>query len=246
VFGLRSFWDWGHGWVPVEEATATVAGEQLALAKLIPRLRPDAHAAAGALLVVDAGDSGAAGAGEAIVADEHFGLDERAERLALSVESDQFGGMFLLAEGNAGSGIVEDDGLGFNLGAGGGERGFLGFSALEAGKFFILEAIGLRGFKGNFVLDGVGLLWSFHGVELRAEAGGLLAMGGDFAIETGAERLLAGESGRGFGGLALSGGQCGFGLGDLRRKRAQGESETGTLQVDTLQLYEIFNLRFHR
>ena len=107
-----------HGRVPVEEAAATVAGEQLAFAELIPHLWADAHAAAGALLVIDAGETGAAGAEESIVAHKHFGLDERTEGLALSVERGQFGGMFLLAEGDAGAGLVEGNGVGFNLSAG--------------------------------------------------------------------------------------------------------------------------------
>src|SRR5580658_5542794 len=144
VLRLGGLGGWGHGRVPVKEAAATVAGEQLAFAELIPHLWSNAHAAAGALLVVDAGETGAAGAGESIVANKYFGLDERTEGLTLGVESGQFRGMFLLAEGDAGAGLLKDSGLGLNLGAGVGERGLLGFGPLEADKFLILEAFGLR------------------------------------------------------------------------------------------------------
>jgi hypothetical protein len=84
---LRSRGNRRHGRVPVKQAAATVAGEQLALAKLIPHLRTHTHAAAGALLIIDAGDAGAAGAQEPVVANEDFVLDMRAKGFALKVES---------------------------------------------------------------------------------------------------------------------------------------------------------------
>ena len=62
-FGLRRFGGGSHGRVPVKDSAATVAGEQLALAELVPDLRANAHAAAGALLIVGAGQAGAAGGG---------------------------------------------------------------------------------------------------------------------------------------------------------------------------------------
>ena len=60
-FRLRRFGSCGNRRIPVEQAAATVAAEQLALAKLVPDLRAHAHAAAGALLILGAGDAGAAG-----------------------------------------------------------------------------------------------------------------------------------------------------------------------------------------
>jgi len=75
VLGLRLFRGGSHGRVPVEQAAATIAGEQFALAELVPRLGPDAHAAASALLIIYAGQAGAAGAGEVIEAGEQVGLD---------------------------------------------------------------------------------------------------------------------------------------------------------------------------
>jgi hypothetical protein len=195
VLGLGGFWSGGHGRVPVEEAAATVAGEQLAFAKLVPHLGADAHAAAGTLLIFREGEAGATGAGDAVKADEVFGLDERTEGVALSVESGELGGELLVAEGGAGAGFFKGGGEGFDLGTSGGERGFLRLSALQAGELFIFEAIGFRGFEGDFVLDGVGLLGGFYRVELGAETSYLLAVGGDLAIETGAERLLVADGG---------------------------------------------------
>ena len=45
------------------------------------------------------------------------------------------------------------------------------------------------------VLDRVGLGGGLYGIELGAEAGGLLPVAGDFAFETRAEGLLAGDGG---------------------------------------------------
>ena len=109
--GLRLGFGGGrHGRVPIEQAAATVAGEQLALAKLVPGLRANAHAAAGALLIINAGKAGAARGGEAVEADEPLGLDQRAEGFALGVEGGQFGVELLLAEGDAGAGLVQGAG----------------------------------------------------------------------------------------------------------------------------------------
>ena len=67
----------------------------------------------------------------------------------------------------------------------------------------------------DFVLDGLGLVRGLDGVELGAEAGGLLAVVGDLALEAGAQRFFAAEGGRGLGSLALGCRQGGFGLGEL-------------------------------
>ena len=91
-------------------AGATVAGEQFALAELVPHLGTDTHAAAGALLIVNPGEAGAAGAAEAIEADEHIGLDERAEGFALDGKLGQFAVEVGLAKGDAGAGLVEGGG----------------------------------------------------------------------------------------------------------------------------------------
>lgn len=202
---LRGFGSGRHGRVPVEQAGATVACKQLSLAELVPSLWADAHAASGTLLILSTGQAGAAGAGEAIEMGEQVRLDELTKRFSLGVERGQFGTEFLVAEGDAGASFIQYGGLGFHLGAGGGERGLLGFSALQAGKGFVLKAFGLGGCKADFVLDGLGLLRGFYGVELGAEAGGFLAVGGNFALETGAQGFFTGEGVGGFGSLALGG-----------------------------------------
>ncbi len=168
-----------------------------------------------------------------------------AKSFAFGVEGGQLGVELLLAEGDAGANLVQGDGLDFNLGAGCGERGLLGFSALQAGELLVFQAIGFGGFKGDFVLDGGGLLGGFHCIELRAEAGGFLAVAGDLAFQAGAQGLLAAECVRGFGGLVLRLGQYGLGLGDFGRQGARGEGYAGALQIHFLQLYEIFNVRLH-
>ena len=96
------------------------------------------------------------------------------------------------------------------------------------------------------MLDGRGLLGVGHGVELSAEFGGLLAVPGDLAVQAGAQRVFAAERGRGFGGLALRGGQPGMRLGDLRGQRTQLLVEAGAVEIDGLELYEILNEGLHR
>lgn len=135
--GLGGFGRGGHGRVPIDNAAATVAGEQLALAKLVPDLRPDAHSAAHALLIVDAGEACSARGAEAIEAGEPFGLDERAKGFALGVEGFKLSGEFPLAESNASAGFLVSGRLDFNLAARLGEGGFLSFSALETGELLI-------------------------------------------------------------------------------------------------------------
>lgn len=206
VLGLRGFGGGGHGRVPVEQAAATIAGQQFAFAELVPHLGSDAHAATCALLVFRAGEAGAAGAGEAVEANEPFRLNELTKRFAFGIERGQFGGELVLADCDAGTGFVEGGGEGFDLGASDGERGFLGLRALKAGKLFIFEVISFGDFESDFVLDGVGLLGSLYGVELSAEANCLMAVCGDFAFETGAEGFFAVEGIGGLGGLSLGGG----------------------------------------
>ena len=142
----------------------------------------------------------------------------RAERTASRPASrrSEFGGQLLLAGGHAGADTFELGGQQFHLGAGLRERGFLGFSALQARIFFIFQAVGFGGFELDLVLDGCGLRGRGDGVELGAEAGGLLAVGVDLALQAGAQRVFAVERGRGLGGLALGGGERGLGLGDFR------------------------------
>ena len=89
---MRNFGRGRHGGIPVKKAAATIAGEQFALAKLVPDLGPDAHAATGALLVVGSGDAGAARAGEAVEVGQPVGLDFGTKGFAAGVERRKLGG----------------------------------------------------------------------------------------------------------------------------------------------------------
>ena len=197
--GLWGFGGGGHGWIPVKNAPTTVAAEHFAFAQLVPHLRANAHAAAGALLVVDAGNAGAARAGEPVVANEPVGANERTEGLTFGIQGGEFGGVFLLAFCCADARFVECAGEGFHLRARFGESSFRSFGTLKAREFFVFEAIGFRGFESDFMLDCRSLLGSLDDVKLGAEANSLLAVRGDLAIETGAERFFSCEGRREFG-----------------------------------------------
>lgn len=195
-FGLRGLGGGGHGRVPVEDAAATVAGEKFALAELIPHLGTNTHSATCALLIVDTRQSGAAGGAEAVKAGEPLGFNERPEGFALDVEGLKLRGELVLAESDAGTGFFVGARMELNLGTSLSKRGFLGFSSLETRELLVFEAVSFGGLKIDFVFDGFGLGGSLHGVELGAEAGGLLPVVCDLAFKAGAERLLAAE-GRG-------------------------------------------------
>ena len=242
---LGSFGRRRHGGVPVNNAAATVAGEQLALAELIPHLGPDAHAAAHALLIVNAGEAGAARGAETIEAGEPFGLDERAKGFALGVQGLELSGKFTLAESDAGAGFLVSRRLDFNLAARQGEGGFLGFSAFKTGELLVFQAFGLAGFELNLMLDGRSLFGSLYGVELGAESGSLLAVFRNLTFEAGAECLLAAECSGGLGSQMLSGGKGGSCLDEFGRQCARLLSEAGSLQLDSLQFYEVFNQLLH-
>jgi hypothetical protein len=115
--------------------------QQFALAKLIPHLGAHAHAAAGALLVINAGDSRAARAGEPVIAEENVWLDKRAKGFTLQVEDGQFGCEFLLTKGGAHANFLKRRSEFFNVYAGRGEGSFQGFSALQADELLTFEAI---------------------------------------------------------------------------------------------------------
>ena len=175
---LRRRWGRNHGRIPVKKARTTIAGEQFAFTKLVPGLGPDAHAASRALLIFNAGKAGSPGGAEAVKAGEHLWFDVRTQSLALSEE----GGLLVVDLGltkmNTFADLVEGCGERFNLGAGCSQGAFLCFAALQAGKLFVFNAFSLGLGKANLVLDGLGLLRGFDGVELNAEANGLLAVCG--------------------------------------------------------------------
>jgi hypothetical protein len=241
----RSLWSRGHGRVPVEEAGATVAGEQFAFAKLVPGLGTDAYATAGALLIFSAGNTGAAGGAEAVEAGEQIGLDEGPEGFALGSESNLLAFNLDLAETYAFASLVESNGQRLDLEAGCGENGFLSFGALQAGEGLVFKALGFGLGKVELVLAGRDLIGGVEGVLLGAVTGCLLAVSSNLALQASAERFLVAEGGGGVGGQALGSGEGSLGLGNFSRQGARGLRKAGTIQLHRLQLYEIFNLRLH-
>ena len=166
--GLRRFGRGRHGWIPVKEPAATVAGEQLALAKLVPDLRAYAHAAAGALLIIGARDGQCHASGESVEAREPSGsMSGRSfavvRRVRQAQRSVPFGGE------RRGPAAFKLCGRRLHLGSKLGERSFLSFRALKAGEFFVFEAVGFSGCELDFMLDGLGLFRRFNGVELGAK-----------------------------------------------------------------------------
>jgi len=242
---LRGFSDGNHGRVPVEEAGATVAGEQFAFAKLVPGLGTDAYATAGALLIFSAGNTGAAGGAEAVEAGEQIDLDEGPEGFTLGSKSGLLAFNIGLAETDAFASLVESSSQRFDLEAGSGKYGFLSFGALQAGEGLVFKALGFGLGKVEFVLDSRGLVGGVEGFLLGVVTGGLLTVGSDLALQASAERFLVAEGGGGFGGQALGSGEGSLGLGNFSRQGARGLRKAGTFQFNRLQLYEIFNLRLH-
>jgi hypothetical protein len=234
-----------HGRVPVEESGATVAGEQFAFAKLVPGLGTDSYAAAGALLIFSAGNTGAAGGAEAVETGEQIGLDEGSEGFTLGSKSGLLAFNPGLAEADAFAGLVESAGERLDLEAGSGKYGFLSFGALQAGEGLVFKALGFGLGKVELVLVSRGLVGGVEGFLLGAVTGSLLAVGSNLALQAGAERFLAAEGGGGLGSQALGGGEGGFSLGDFSRQGARGLRKAGTIQFHRLQLYEIFNMRLH-
>ncbi len=161
-------------------------------------------------------------------------LDEGTEGFALGGEGGLLAVELGLAKADALAGLVEGGGERLDLGAGGGERGFLSFGALQAGEGLVFQALGLGLGKVKLVLDGLGLIGGGEGVLLVAVAGGLLAVGGDLAFQAGAEGLLAAEGGGGLGGLTLGGGEGGLGLGDFRWQGARGLRQAACAPVPPL------------
>ncbi len=255
LYGLRGFafgLDGGllcrirrHRRVPVEQAVATVAGEQLAFTKLVPRLWPDSHAAAGALHIFNAGKASAAGGAEAVKAHDPLGVDKRPEGLALGGELGLLAGDFCLAKTDAFGCTVENGGKQLDPGAGGGQHGFLGLGAFQAGELLAFQALDFGLGKVELVLDGFGLGGGGEGVLLGAITDKLLAVGGNLAIEATAKRFLAAEGGRSLAGLAFDGSEGSLSFGDFRRQSAGSVGQASSFQLHRLQLYEVFNMLLH-
>lgn len=95
------------------------------------------------------------------------------------------------------------------------------------------------------MLDGCSLFGSLYGIELGAETGGLLAVFRNVAFEAGAKRFFAGKRSGSLGCLMLGGSEGGSGLNELSRQSARLLSETRSLQLNSLQFYEVFNKLLH-
>jgi len=245
-FGVVRHHNWRHRRVPVDVAGATIADEQFALAELVPHLRTDSHAAADALLVVNARYAGAARAAEAVEASKYIGLDEGADGFALESQLGQFAVKFGLMARDPGAGVTKSNREGLDLGASGSQRGLLCFSAFEADNSFGLKPFDLGFGKVKLVFRGVGLLGGGERILLGAEPCGLFTGGGNLEIQPCAEGFFGAERRGDLGGLTLGGCQCGLGFGDLRRQGARSQSHASALQFNCLQLYEVFNQLLHR
>jgi len=264
-FRLRRFRSWSHtgapgerpllagvdGRIPVEQPAATVTGQQLALAELVPGLRANAHAAAGALLIFGAGDGGAAaGRGDAIETRQPVAiilkLEKHSDAISIPFKTLNFTLDLLLARVYADADAVELGGQQFHFSAGLGERGLLGLSALQALVLIVFQALGLRRGELNFVFDRSRLRRSSDGVELNPEARGFLAVRVDLALQAGAQGVFATERRRSLGRLAFDSCERGLPLGDFSRQRAQFLVAPGSVVFNQLELYEVFNQRLHR
>lgn len=240
-FGCRR----DHG-VPIKQAAATIAGKELAFAELIPDLGANPHAAAKALLVIGAGNAGAARSHNAFEAAEPVGIDSRPNCIACGTEGGNLNSKLLLAHGYTSADTFEFGGKLLYLCAGLGQFGFLRLRALEAGVFFALQPLGLGGFELNLVFDRCRLLGSSDGIVLAAEFSCLLAVRSGLALEAGAQSLFAAERGGNLGGVALGGSEPGLCLSDLSRQRLQLLVEPGAVEIEGLESYKVLNNGFHQ
>lgn len=197
------------------------------------------------MLVVGAGHGGATVGGEAVEAREHVGVELSAERIAFGLKGSRFCCEFLLAVADALAGNLESAGHALDVCAGGGERSFMLIGALEACQLLAFETIDFGLGERDLVLHGFSLRRGGNGVELRAVAGGLVAMRLDVAFEAGAQGLFARQRVREGGGELLSLVEGGFGLGDFSGERPGGLRKAGALEFDGLQLDQIGNERQH-
>ena len=150
------------------------------------------------------------------------------------LECGLLGGQLLLAQGYTLTGLVECGGQLLDLGARRGQRGFLRFTAFQAGELLVFDAVDLLLGEMHLVFDGFGLRGSLHRVLLGAEARDLLAMTCDLAFQAGAERFLAVQRIRYFSGLTLRCRQCRLGLRYFSGQGARCLSQPGTLQINAL------------
>jgi hypothetical protein len=151
----------------------------------------------------------------------------------------------MLAFCDSGANGVGIGGKRFDPGAGIGELRLVGFAALEAGKFFVFEAVGLGGGKLDFVFNGFSLRGGLDGVELSAKAGSLFAVFVNFALQARAQRIFTRQRGGDFGRAILCGGERRLSAGNFARERAQLLVDTVPLHFEVLQFHESCNALVH-
>ena len=169
--------------VPVEQPSATVAGEQLAFAELVPHLGAYAHAAANALLVVDARNPGAAAGRDAVKRVEPLGLDRLAQSFPLGVQGRTVPSLTPAETRQRARESIESGGQLLNLCTGCSQFRFLSFGPLKACEFFVFEPLGFGFGEVNFVFDCFGLGGCGDGVLLGAIPSGLLTVATDVSFE---------------------------------------------------------------
>ena len=182
---------------------------------------------------------------EAVKAREHVGIELSSERIAFDLDGGRFCCEFLMAVAGTFAGHLESAGHTLHVCAGGGERSFVLIGALEACQLLAFETVDFRLSERYFVLHGFSLRRGSDGVELRAVAGGFVAMCLNVAFQAGAQGLFARQQVREGGGELLSLVEGGFGLGDFSGERLGGLREAGALEFDGLQLDQIGDERQH-
>src|ERR1700735_1818879 len=168
--GLGRFRRRSHIGIPIKQPAATVAGQQLALAKLVPHLRTNPHPAAVALLILSTRQAGATRRRKPIEARQPFRLDGGAKHLALRIQAGQLCVELLLPAIGAFPRLIKSAREHFNLRSRPRQTRFQSFCPFQAGELLVLQPIRFAGGELNLMLNRLRLLWSLHIVQLLAEA----------------------------------------------------------------------------
>jgi hypothetical protein len=219
--------------------------EQLTLPELIPHLGPNTHAAAGALLVVDARDSGAATGADAVEAGQPLLVNRLAQGFPLDIENRLPFGHILQRYRYEFAGFVQRQSQLFDLASRGSQDRLLRLGAFQAGEFLGFKTFNLAFSEVNFVFDRRGLRSGCHRILLGLVAGGLLAVALDVALKSRSQGIFAAECVGGRSRLALCSGQCGLSFRDFRGQSASLQRQSSTLQFHALQFYQALNVFFH-
>ena len=221
----------------------------MALAKLVPGLRPDTHTAADALLVFSAGDGGAARRREAVEPSQKGrieGIDRAAQSFAFLGKSGELFFEFSLTAGNTGARSIQRGGMGLDAGASGSKSCLVCLSAFKTEKLVILQSLDLSSGEGKLVLDCLSLRRACHRVLLGANTCSLLPMPVHLAFEARAEGLFPRERPGGIRDIALRIRKGGLSLRNFRSKLADGLRYASAVKLDGLELGEVFDDGLHQ